>query len=49
MLLNNSSMYGHVGCFHLSAMMTYAAIDISIQVDMFSFYLGMYLGVELLG
>ena len=46
------SVDGHLGCFHLLPVMNNAAINIHVQVlygRKFSFLLGIYLGIELLG
>ena len=45
-----SLVYGHLGCFHLGSIMNGAAVHIqqALRRHMFSFPLGIYLGVDLL-
>ena len=46
----HSLVYGHLGCFHLGSIMNGAAVHIqqALRRHMFSFPLGIYLGVDLL-
>lgn len=44
----HSSVDGHLDCFHLWAVV-YNASAKTFCVDVFSLFLGLYLGVELLG
>ena len=51
-MLIHSSVDGYLGCFHFLAIRNSAAINICVQVlcsRMFSFFLVVYLAVELLG
>lgn len=48
-LLVRASACGHLGCFHSSAVVNNAAVNICTQVLMFSVLLSINLGVELLG
>lgn len=49
LLFSHSPIHGYLGCFQFLTIINKAAVNILIQFFLFSFLLGKYLGMELLG